>query len=113
MKEIHRILKPNGKLVIRSPYFVTPNAYTDLTHKRFFTIHSFDYFDKSTCLGKTLPYEVKNVNFKIEKKKLIFPKTFRILGVSLLAKINYKIYEEFFAHIFLAREVYFELRAIK
>jgi SAM-dependent methyltransferase len=46
LKEIHKLLAPGGKLIIRVPHFTYSGAYTDPTHKHFFTYHSFDYFVK-------------------------------------------------------------------
>lgn len=44
LRDIHRILKPGGKLLIRVPHFTSKDAYGDPTHCRFFTIHTFRYF---------------------------------------------------------------------
>jgi len=48
MEELHRILKPNGILEIYVPYYKSKNAFTDPTHKHFFTEHSMDYFVNDT-----------------------------------------------------------------
>lgn len=47
LNECHRILVPGGVLVIRVPHYQHENAYTDPTHRRFFTPRTFDYWDKS------------------------------------------------------------------
>lgn len=44
MDEIHRLLKPGGRLIVTVPYFRSTDAYTDPTHKHFFTSKSLDYF---------------------------------------------------------------------
>lgn len=49
MEEIHRILKPNGKVEIIVPYYKHRNAFTDPTHKHFFTERSMDYFFRNSC----------------------------------------------------------------
>jgi SAM-dependent methyltransferase len=44
MAELHRILRPGGRLRIYVPYGKTDWALQDPTHKHFFTEHSLDYF---------------------------------------------------------------------
>ena len=68
MEECHRILKPNGFFEIIVPYYKHRNAYTDPTHKHFFTKYTMDYFiDKG---GRTKIDWYSNVRFKkiIQKK---------------------------------------------
>lgn len=47
IRECHRVLKPEGRLAIRVPYFRSRHAYVDPTHINFFTLGSLDYFVKS------------------------------------------------------------------
>lgn len=49
--EVWRIIKPDGKLFIRTTYFETEQSYRDPTHHHFFTLESFDFFDPTTLLG--------------------------------------------------------------
>ena len=44
LKDIHRILKPGGKLYIQVPHFTSQDAYADPTHQQLFSIHTFHYF---------------------------------------------------------------------
>jgi len=44
MNEIHRILKLGGYLHIKVPYYTSMDAFTDPTHKNFFSEKSFLYF---------------------------------------------------------------------
>ena len=44
VEEIHRVVKPNGIVKIRVSYFNCFDAFTDPTHKNFFTERAFDYF---------------------------------------------------------------------
>lgn len=50
LDQCHRILSTEGVLVIRVPHYTHENAFTDPTHRRFFTPRTFDYWDKSTLL---------------------------------------------------------------
>lgn len=60
MKEMKRILKPKGKMVIAVPYFRCPDAFTDSTHKHFFTTRSLDYYIEGKALSQ---YEYVDARF--------------------------------------------------
>lgn len=44
MNEVHRILKPGGKLIIEVPFYRSPTAFQDPTHTIFFAASSMIYF---------------------------------------------------------------------
>lgn len=46
LEDIHRILKPGGILYMRVPHFSSNGAFTDITHKRPFSMYSFDVFEE-------------------------------------------------------------------
>lgn len=48
MRECHRILEPGGVLNIHTTHWQTENSFTDPTHKRFCTEHTFDYWIRGT-----------------------------------------------------------------
>lgn len=52
LKDIHRILKPNGTVTIRVPHFTSKNSYTDPTHKKLFAIRTFDFFTTHPPKGR-------------------------------------------------------------
>ncbi|MSR55585.1 MAG: methyltransferase domain-containing protein [Gemmataceae bacterium] len=44
LKEIHRVVIPNGQVEVVVPHFSSPYGYSDPTHVRFFGLYSFYYF---------------------------------------------------------------------
>jgi predicted SAM-dependent methyltransferase len=44
VSECHRILEPGGMLRLQTGYYLHQDAYTDPTHKRFPTEHTFDFW---------------------------------------------------------------------
>ena len=50
MTECHRVLETGGELMMKVPHFLHQDAYTDPTHKRFCTEHTWDYWIKGTVL---------------------------------------------------------------
>ncbi|MFH1780313.1 MAG: methyltransferase domain-containing protein [Candidatus Micrarchaeota archaeon] len=107
--EMHRVLKPGGLLAVIAPFYSSPGAFYDLTHKHFFGYRSFDSF----CDGRSYNYMAKGVKFKYKRRQLVFAKTHQLIGISFLANRFPVIYEDFFAGIFPAREVRFVMEAVK
>ena len=70
MEEVWRILKPGGTIYIHTTFWKTEDSYTDPTHKHFFTLRSFDYFDPSKDLGGLKYGWQATRKFKILKKYL-------------------------------------------
>jgi ubiquinone/menaquinone biosynthesis C-methylase UbiE len=44
LRDIHRILKKGGKLIIQVPHFTSKDAFGDPTHRNSFAVHTFRYF---------------------------------------------------------------------
>jgi len=52
MNECHRILKPNGELTVKLPYWNHEASYEDPTHYWVFSPGVFDLFDPETYRGQ-------------------------------------------------------------
>ncbi len=111
MKEIYRIIKPIGTLIIKVPHFSAPTGYSDLTHKRFFGIYSFQCFDPG---HKKHNYaEVGESKFELVSARLSFhygplSKFFEWLFNKYQAK-----YERYLCYMFPAYDIKFVLKPIK
>ena len=113
MHEMHRICKNGAKLKLIVPFYSYPGYYSDPTHVRFFTPFTFDLF-----LDKEFRHEMKAKKdmFKIKKRKINFS-----LGslkktnffINPLINLNQRLYCRFFAWIFPAAEIEFELIVVK
>jgi len=97
------VVKPDGIVKIRVPYFNCFDAFTDPTHKNFFTERAFNYFADEISLN----WYSKAI-FKILKKRLVLNPAFRnkILSLFIPQKILKGIFDVY-------NEVEFELVVIK
>lgn len=113
MHELHRVCKKNAIIKIKTPFYSAWGQFNDPTHVRFFTPFTFDYFKRGNYShevnAKGDMFNVKRIkiNFGIGKsKKLNFL-------FNPLLNINHKVYCRFFAWIFPATEIYYELEVVK
>jgi SAM-dependent methyltransferase len=116
MEEIHRIAACNGIVRIKVPYYTSFDAYTDPTHKHFFTSRSFDYFREDYVYNyytkaRFIIVDIHLIFLKLRQLGGISPH--KLLGIEFLANKCLKIYEAFFAYIFPAHIISYELKVIK
>ncbi len=76
LKDLHRILKPGGKLTIRVPHFTSRNNFSDPTHKKLFGIRSMEFFVQDSQLnqGKHREYYFDFHFSKLASVKITFEK---------------------------------------
>lgn len=113
MEEVHRIVIPNGMVHVIVPYFRSRWAFIDPTHRHFFTVDSFSYFDPNHVICQR--YDYTSARFSIER--IIFNETIACGKVARLLKALANKwphrYERFLAHIFPLDDISFHLKAIK
>jgi SAM-dependent methyltransferase len=108
--EIHRCLKPGGCIWIRVPHFTFRNFWSDPTHKRMFTLGTFDFWstDRSAKLadyGFRAKFEIVHRaihwygNLEVNKfrpSRAWFAEPARA-GIDLLARLNPRFCERFWS----------------
>lgn len=77
LKDLHRILKQGGKLAIRVPHFTSKNNFADPTHKKMFSVFTFDYFVKNPSFGKVREYYFDFHFDRAASSRIIFEKSSR------------------------------------
>lgn len=112
MGEVHRITKTGGLVKVIVPYFRSVWAFIDPTHKTFYTVESFSYYDPDHIICKR--YDYVDTRFKVVK--IVFNET---LQNSWLKKIVIKFankyplkYEAYFSSIMPLDDISFYLKKI-
>ena len=107
MEEIYRICKNGAPVRIYAPYFKSNSAFTDPTHKNFFTETSFKYFIEDNPL-----HYYTNAVFKTRKIKMIAHAQCKDVKHLLRNLLPFKrILNYFLFNIY--DEIYFELECVK
>ena len=122
INEIWRILKPKGILKIWVPYYKSHTAFTDPTHKHYFTPFSFDYWDPTNLHFYYLHYQLNSqptqpnpkARFKIIKKELHFFSFLKLLTPFTRLNTFLWFYELVLSNLLPPPyEIYVEMEAIK
>lgn len=117
MNEIHRISRPGALVRIIVPYFRARWAFIDPTHRHFFTVESFSYFDgnhphSSLYRYSTSRFRLERLAFNegVKRERLV-----AWLVRIVVAFANWKpvVYETFFSHLFPLDTITFDLRVVK
>jgi len=111
MGELCRICKPNGVIKIIIPHALSVGAFSDFTHKKFFTWFTFDYF------GSNEQSYYTKTRLRIIKRKFIYmtgrKSSLLLRPLQFLINLCPKIYSHFFAFIFPVSSISFELKPVK
>ncbi|MEK6925734.1 MAG: class I SAM-dependent methyltransferase [Nanoarchaeota archaeon] len=111
LNELCRICKPKGRIRVIVPHALSVTAFSDPTHKKFFTWHTFDYF------GSNEQSYYTKTRVRIVKRKFIYMtgrRSSKILEpfASLVSKFPH-VYSHFFAFLFPVSTLHFELEPVK
>lgn len=118
LDELYRMAKPGGRIVIHTPHYSYTGSWRDPTHRWHFSAYSFEYF----AIGHPADYYTGSAKFRIITIRITMLKLWRILGVQWLInainlhprwRIFRRVWEEYLAFIFRAREIQATLEAVK
>jgi len=117
-RELWRISKNKAKIHIGVPYFASVGAWTDLTHRHPFGWCSLDYMANNEVhkhsVGKNHAHEYgSKEKFNILKRKFIFGKLHKCLGISWFAHKFPMFFELYLPFIFPARHIEFKIETVK
>jgi SAM-dependent methyltransferase len=105
--ELHRILRPGGRLTLRTPHFSSALAYSDPTHRHFYSSTAIRYLaDPGFAHYSAARFAVSYITLD-----LWLP--FRALGIAGLANRFPDLYERYFAFRFPAMNIRAEFVAVK
>jgi len=105
--ELHRILRPGGRLLLRTPHFSSSLAYGDPTHRHYYSTKAISY------LAEPAFAHYSASRFSIVHITLDLWLPYRLLGIASLANRFPELYEKYFAFWFPTMNIRAELTAVK
>jgi len=117
INEMWRVCKSGAIILIKVPHYAHCGAWEDLTHKHPFAYRSLNFVCPETLSKKEFytnaSYEYGIARFKIIKRKFLFSRLYRLLGISFFANKHPAIFEQFFAYHFAPHQILFKLEVLK
>lgn len=108
MEEIHRVCQPGALVHVTVPHYSCVNAFTDPTHRHYFSASSFNYFT-----GENEFSFYSKARFRMNKRMVIFYPSLSNRVVSRLSNRFVNTYEQRWAWVFPAWYLYFLLEVVK
>ena len=108
MEEVHRVSEDGAVVKITVPHFSCANAFTDITHRHYFSAASFNYFT-----GDNEFDFYTDRRYRKQAAKIVFQPTMANHVVLRLANRFPAAYERRWAWMFPAWFLYFELVVVK
>jgi len=108
LEEIHRVSRPGALLCVTVPHFSSANAFTDLTHRHYFSWRSFDPY----VAGDVLDH-YSSARFERRSTRISFYPGIVNRIVFRLANRWPERYERRWAWMFPAWFLYYELEVVK
>jgi len=112
MEEIHRICKIGAHVKVIVPYFRSLYAFTDPTHKHFFAVNSFAFYDPDHIICQR--YDYIETRFKVER--VVFNETLETHALTrfvvTIANKWPNRYERYLSHFFPLDDITYYLRKI-
>jgi SAM-dependent methyltransferase len=103
LSEIARILKPGGVFNARVPHFTSIHAFSDFTHRQFFSVEALRHIT-----GGYPGYAHYDIGvFKVKSVRILMWRAWRMLGIEALANAFPSVYEKLFAFWFPAMAIEF------
>lgn len=110
MKELYRILKKNGKLIIIVPHFTSKFSYSDPTHENLFSVETFEYFVKDMKNNWYFNFGFNKLNIKLNfSKKPYYFYNYLIEPIVNINQTTRCLYEGSPLRIFPAQNLHIEL----
>ena len=103
--EVWRLARHGAIVRIATPHYTSMHSYTDPGHRQRLARGSFDQVRKDLPPGRRIEVVRKEIRFH--------PRYFWSWPARLIYRISPNKYEKFFAFLFPARELVFELRIVK
>ena len=107
LREIHRVSVGGAVVRVRTPHFSSWYAYNDPTHRHVLGYFALDRFTLPSAGRPETPL------FRYRKRTILFSRMFRLLGISRVANWFPARYEQLFAFVTPAENIYIELEVIK
>lgn len=112
LAEVHRVSLPGALVVIGVPHFSSANAYTDPTHRHYFSSRFLDYLIDGTELHQAFGFYT-DIRFQLEARWVTLAPFWNRLGLARLVNRRLEAYETYLCNVVRGADIQLLLRVLK
>lgn len=91
LRDLHRILKDNGTLMIQVPHFTSANNYIDPTHRSRFSIRTFEFFVSDSTFGRDYYFDFSFKTIVVRHISFLKRPLYYNIPIEMLVNTHYKV----------------------
>jgi SAM-dependent methyltransferase len=112
LTEVHRVGRPGALVIIGVPHFSSANAYTDPTHRHYFSGRFVDYLVPGTALSDHFGF-YGSARFRLEERRITLSPFWDRLKLTRFMNRRLDFYETYLCYLVRGADIQMKLRVIK
>ena len=112
LEEVQRVARPGGLVIVGVPHFSSANAYTDPTHRHYFSGRFADYMVEGTESFRHFGF-YGSARFRMLERRVTLSPFWARLRLTRLLNRNLMLYETYLCFLIRGADIQLKLQVVK
>jgi len=112
LQEVQRVARPGGLVIVGVPHFSSANAYTDPTHRHYFSGRFADYMVEGTESFRHFGF-YGSARFRMLERRVTLSPFWARLRLTRLLNRNLMLYETYLCFLIRGADIQLKLQVVK